>query len=244
MIVLGGTGMLFGWFHPYLMAHSRCRPGELHGYHPPTGTPQLVRKRLVGHQIPSNDPKFRWAAVCSVVWSPDGRHLAISGINGYGVRLWNVATGKQEQALDTGKQEQVPDGHEGWVDAVAWNPDGTRLASTGDHYTVRLWSAREGRHLRTLCEPRVLRWPGCLRSVGWSPNGRWIAGAPMTSSYPQGIQIWDARSGREVAWVAHTVDSLAWSPDGKRLASVDGKAVQVWDVPSWAKLGTLNDPGV
>jgi WD40 repeat protein len=46
------------------------------------------------------------------------------------VRLWDVATG-QGRALR---------GHEGAVEAVAFSPDGTRLVSSSQDGTLRMWT--------------------------------------------------------------------------------------------------------
>src|SRR5438046_448113 len=88
-----------------------------------TAGPRLVRTRTIGHPVPSAEQRFpcaRWAFVYSVAWSPDGKHLAASGSPGYGIRIWNSATGAQERVLT---------GYEGPVHSVTWSPDGTRVAA-------------------------------------------------------------------------------------------------------------------
>lgn len=60
-------------------------------------------------------------------------------------------------------------GHERWVLAVAYNPDGTRIASGSDDETLRVWDAASGEELS------VLRGPGGgVASVAFSPDGRRI----------------------------------------------------------------------
>jgi hypothetical protein len=68
--------------------------------------------------------------VKSVSWSPDGKTLASVGEYGT-VKLWDVATGKEQATLK---------GHTGEVMSVSWSPDGKTLASASWDKTVKLWA--------------------------------------------------------------------------------------------------------
>jgi WD40 repeat protein len=116
--------------------------------------------------------------------------------------------------------------------AVAWSPDGTRLALGGDRGIVVLTC--EGKKLWTNHERSRVVW-----SVAWSPDGRRIA------SGQSGFALHDATSGtvvRDLSSNSLVVD-LAWSPDGSRLATARGsgdRSVHVYDGETLRELCTMS----
>jgi WD40 repeat protein len=125
-------------------------------------------------------------------------------------------------------------GHSGYVSAVAWSPDGKRIASASGDGTVQVWNASSGTTIYT--------YRGHDKDVfclAWSPDGRYIASGGLDTT----VQVWDAGNGNRVyTFHAHTdaVFSVAWSPDGTRIASAseDG-TVQVWDAMTGGNVFTL-----
>jgi WD40 repeat protein len=73
------------------------------------------------------------------------------------VAVWDANSGSRLLQLS---------GHAGWVNAVAFSPDGRRLASGAGDQTVAMWDAASGQRLATL----ALDGPIC--SVAWHPDGR------------------------------------------------------------------------
>lgn len=109
-------------------------------------------------------------------------------------------------------------GHELDVLAVAWSPDGRRLASAGFGRALHIWDAETGRQLAV----GAAGWG--IRALAWSPDGQRI----ITSSSDSKIQIHDAATGEVVQKVLEPEKLLAWSPDWRHIAGMVGNAVVVW----------------
>ena len=76
-----------------------------------------------------------------VAFSPDGRRLA-AGCADNSIRLWDVATARRAGGKELLEAEVAElRGHEDYVHAVAWSPDGTRLLSASGDHTVRVWDS-------------------------------------------------------------------------------------------------------
>src|SRR5262249_12906595 len=79
--------------------------------------------------------------------------------------------------------ERHPFKHQELVMALAFHPDGKRLATADTEGTIKLWDVRNGRELRTY------RGHGnVITGIAFSPDGRWFA----TSCRDHTVRIWDA----------------------------------------------------
>jgi eukaryotic-like serine/threonine-protein kinase len=174
--------------------------------------------------------------VTCVAFSPDGERIA-SGCWDRTVAVWNATSG----AVSLTRQ-----GHPYPVMCVAFSPDGKRIAASGaiDSNTIKVWDVASGRE--------VLSLPDCADSVTFSPDGKRIASALTPDavkfrdgvlSNDYGVQVWDAAGGQKILSLkghSGSVGSVAYSPDGKRIASGSGDhTAKVWDATNGKEILTF-----
>jgi len=150
----------------------------------------------------------------AVCFSPDGTCVAAAGKDGV-VRVWDVGRGDLLASLD---------GHESEVGALAWSPDGWRLASlsAGDG-TVRVWSAATTALERT--------WASGVLPVGGvvlHPAGE---GVLLVTGERAATLVDLAGPIRErpVPGYAGSLHDAEWSPDGRYLALMGMWSIEIRD---------------
>jgi WD40 repeat protein len=179
--------------------------------------------------------------VYSIAFSPDSKkllavgQLVAAGLN-EPILVYDVAGGERQRKLDG----QVTNG----LMSVAVHPDGKVFATAGHLEGVRLWDFATGRLLKTL------RHDATVSQVVFSRDGQMLASAGDDRM----IRIWDVATGREVHKLeghsgvqgkgiagGQMVTSVAFSPDGKLLASAAAfeNTVRLWEVTHGRQIRTF-----
>jgi WD40 repeat protein/tRNA A-37 threonylcarbamoyl transferase component Bud32 len=163
------------------------------------------------------------ASVTCVCYSPDGRLLASTTVDGE-VQL----TSNPEAGNST-----VLGAHKGAARCVAFSPDGKLLASGGVDNMVRFWDVPNLKEL-----PSLAGHSG-IRGICFSPDGRRLAGAGADGT----IRLWDVRTRQSIRSLdghKDRVNEVSFSPDGRRLASAGAdRTVRLWDVVTGRLLLTI-----
>ncbi|RMD63301.1 hypothetical protein D6833_05815, partial [Candidatus Parcubacteria bacterium] len=197
--------------------------------------------------------------VQQIVFDPRGRWIAASHVYTHSVTIWNLSTGEAVATLphkelayrdrvnslafnptgsliatttsngtahlwetDTWQEIARLQHDPGGVYGATFSADGNLLATYNDK-TVYLWNVSTGK------EAMRLEHENSLRSIAFSPYGKWLATAEREGS---NVWIWDAETGEKIAQLRHNsiVETMTFSPYGKWLATASGDTAQVWEI--------------
>jgi WD40 repeat protein len=176
------------------------------------------------------------AGVFAVSFSPDGNKVISGGmeLNDNGrpdgppnVKIWDANTGQQLLAVRNGGK---------YDGLIGFSPDGKRFVSYGIRFlndpspATHIWDATNGQAMVSL-EPAPLQ--AGPKAMVFSPDGKHILGCGSKPRLQpdRRVGLWDAATGRMVRNFSaqltepqnEYVDSVAFSPDGKKFATIGGR---------------------
>ena len=175
------------------------------------------------------------------VYAMTSDKIAIGKRNGM-IQLWDVATRKKLWTLrghvDLPLQPLDKPVHRlfknNWVLAVAFSPDGTKLASGSTDTTVRLSDTTGNTDSMTL-----QKHTGPTNVLAFSADGKMLA----SGSTDKTVQLWDTTTGEPLATLTghiNGITALAFSPDGNTLVSGStGGTLRFWQTATGAPADTL-----
>ena len=172
--------------------------------------------------------------VHDVTFSPDGKTLASAGYydRGTEVRLWDIATGKHLRLLLS------EDGEMDAVRSLAFSPDGRTLAIGWGSGGISLSDTK------TEALPQYLDWHDTRRvlSLAFSPDGALLASCGWDST----VRLWDVKTRKLLrTFIGHKSGfsngafSVAFSPDGKTVASSSKESVRLWNTKGEEQLRSV-----
>ncbi len=182
------------------------------GYDSPSdfGKPYQITIRYF--DTASGKQQHEYAASKDIVYatavSPDLRWIVTGGLEG--MSIYSTAANFPARA---------PENSRGRVQALAFSPDGARLASIGDSAGVQVWDIEK----RTLLQ-EVGDYMGLLKQVILSPDGKLSAAASANNK----VQIRETSSGK----LLHELSGgapMAFAPDSKSIVIGTGAAKESLD---------------
>jgi WD40 repeat protein len=160
----------------------------------------------------------------SALFRPDGRSLITSSQSG--IRIWPIGPGTNPGSLRMGPPTRLSTSTEEGDKRAAITPDGRWLAAITGCAQITVFDLKQpGRSVVLPTQP-----PACFVAI--SPNGQWVADGTWT--FPSGVRIWDAHSGKLVNRLMPNQASIGvgFSSDGQWLIT-EQDSYQFWAVGTW-----------
>lgn len=173
-------------------------------------------------------------------WSPDGKYLAASvmysTMHSFQTMIWVWDMSTYQVVFQQNGIGNSTGVFERGDDQIVWQPQSDNLAfsvlTVGriPKLTIALWDVARNKLLKRYTIARS----GSF--LVWSPDGTYLASSsdPNQSRDGQQIVIINAQSGQQVYLYKQydaPLAAVAWSSDGKYIASADATVVKVWVAP-------------
>jgi len=174
------------------------------------------------------------------LFSPDGSRL-LTFKKYTGLRLTPIEPEISVVLFDTTDWKEIGAGRLGTASSFSFSANGKRLALGGEdrknnNHFVRIFDPKDASELYAL-------FPKQLGDIDLSPDGKTLA---LAKGYGQSdIDIWDIRSHRITATLrghTNTVNSIAFSADGRLASCSMDNTVKLWDPASNPEYRRITEP--
>lgn len=186
---------------------------------------KIAAPRVV--HLEMNPPSYR--PVFALALSPDARRLAVG--RGSELLIYDLASTNFTLLHSATAHGDV-------VRSLAWNSDGTLLAS-GGFRELKIWDA----------EKLAPKWiassnlTGRINSIRFTPHGGALVVADGSTAENGSVRVFSVNTGTEISnWQAHSdsLYDLTISPDGGVLATASGdKLVKLWEIVSQTEVAQI-----
>jgi len=165
--------------------------------------------------------------VYALAFSPDGQLLASGGADRT-IRLWRLdEEGEQGPASYRPQLLHTLHGHEGEVSSLAFDADGSILASGSHDYRVKVWSLPKD--AAPECRSTLFGHSGGIHSIAFASAKTLVSGGDDLT-----VRQWDIPSGRSLVTLqghASWINAVVLSADGDTLATgSDDRVVRLWSI--------------
>lgn len=190
----------------------------------------------------------------SIGFSPDGRLVVSLGFDGtyhawnlatgkeikaperYATKLSTVSYSPDKRYYARGTREIIVRdtrddhvvkklwGHQKWITALAFSPDGRSILSGDEGGNLILWNVRWGNAVKKLHGHSA-----AITSIDFSEAGRFVA----TGSWDNTCRVWNVATGQEIVKMIASPDGewITSTPDGFYTNSPEGHNLIHWSVP-------------
>jgi WD40 repeat protein len=154
----------------------------------------------------------------AILWSPDGKQLALGSTTDKTIRVWNVPEKKFVKTYE-------PDAHR--LLALGFTKSGRLLAAgapSSDRDALAVFDVVEGKVEKVLKEKNK----ELIEAVAFSQDASQLSSVGWDAT----VRVWDVETGEESAVIkGHKkgIRTVAISADGKRIASAGEREFKLWD---------------
>ena len=167
-------------------------------------------------------------------FSPDGKFLAFSSLPAGNIDLWTLPDLESSQQISA---------HNKWVMCLAFNSDGSLLASGSKDKVIYVWSLPDGSGFTRI------PYASSLSADDYKLRVKGLAFTPDSSSliaaFSDEIKVWSLPNGELINTITEEVERvevMAVSPDGNLLCANAYESILLWSLPDGKFYKSLGRP--